>query len=174
MEISRTGVRDASGAHEEADLLDIYARVEEIQNQRTEEQSSSDAGTDEENGDPTIEYGAQRLGRDDFNDFLREHPEIQDVQTSREAYAFESIEAMQQEIIDAEEYSRAAETLINIMRAFVDRGEDFQPTAKPELREWLRDVLNRKCPGLDEDDREYLLDQVKDFPPVTQKPAESE
>ncbi len=89
--------------------------------------------------------------------------------SAREAYVIsgiEAIEEMREVAMDGTPVARAAETLVRIMDEFAADDEPFQPSIDAELWQFLETVVIREHPDLSDDDRAWLLAQVRDFPPV--------
>ena len=114
------------------------------------------------------------LGHDDFDNVTAAYQQEREARNAeRKEYADAGIAAMEQEIIDASEYSRAASALVQVMQFHVDNHIDFQPHGDDGLMEEMRDMLTTICPRLDEDDCDFLLKKIQDFPPVTKKSVEN-
>lgn len=89
--------------------------------------------------------------------------------TEQETYVIskiEAIEEMRELIMDGSSVAHAAETLVRIMSEFATDDEPFQPSIDAELRQFLEHVIAREHPDLTNEDRIWLLNQVRDFPPV--------
>lgn len=89
--------------------------------------------------------------------------------SDRETYVIsgiEAIEEMRELTMDGTPVAYAAETLMSIMNEFAADDEPFQPSIDTELYQFLEAILVREHPDLSDSDRAWLLDQVRDFPPV--------
>lgn len=89
--------------------------------------------------------------------------------SDRETYVIsgiEAIEEMREITMDGTPVAHAAETLVRIMNEFATDDEPFQPSIDTELYQFLEAILVREHPDLSDSDRAWLLDQVRDFPPV--------
>ena len=100
------------------------------------------------------------------------HEEVSDDSvdlSDRETYVIsgiEAIEEMREITMDGTPVAHAAETLVRIMNEFATDDEPFQPSIDTELYQFLEAILVREHPDLSDSDRAWLLDQVRDFPPV--------
>ncbi|MGB4767778.1 MAG: hypothetical protein WBP22_00815 [Candidatus Saccharimonas sp.] len=89
--------------------------------------------------------------------------------SERETYVIsgiEAIEEMRELTMDGTPVARAAETFVRIMNEFAADDEPFQPSIDAELRQFLEVIIVREHPDLSDDDRVWLFDQLRDFPPV--------